>query len=214
MPAPQWTPPGHLDWHVVIVAATPAALALVAGGFVSVAGGGRAARALGWIAMAAALALLAAFLRPQGVAAAYTTALVHGWLRVGPWQVVGALLAGLWSAWAWRPDEERRGLGWGWRTMLSILMPLLLTPFVALGCERDLRATSATAARLRPPRLAVVLILGALACWLVPALGDGSPWARLPMAAASLTAASCAPGPWRVPLILAGLAALMPLHQG
>jgi hypothetical protein len=148
------------------------------------------------------------------VSAAYTTALLHGWLRVGPWQVGAALAAALWSAWAWRPTGEHRGLGWGWRVAVAMVMPLVLLPFVALGCERDLRATSGMAARLRPPRLAAILVGGILACWLVPALGDGSTWARLPMAAACLVAAACAPGAWRVPLLLGGLAALVPLHEG
>jgi hypothetical protein len=214
MPAPQWTPPGHLDWHVVIVAATPAALALVAGAATAIAGGGRAARVLGWIGMAVSFALLAAFLRPQGVAEAYTSPIAHGWLRVGPWQVVAALIAGGWTALAWRPAAEHRGLGWGWRTALALLMPFLLLPFVALGCEGDLRVTSAPAARWRPWRLAAVLVGGGLACWLVPAHGAGALWSRLPMAGACLIAAACARGAWSPPLALAAVAALIPLAEG
>lgn len=224
MPAPQLPPPGHLDLHVVIVALTPPVLAAVAGISCAISGGGRAGRVLGWIGMVASFALLALFLSPNGVAKAYSQPLAHGVIRVGWWQVAAALVSSLWAAWCWRPvasaaaaplPGSRGASAWGLRTMVAMLLPLCAMPLALLACEADLhRATPAwlPGARWHRVRVIAVIGLGVLAWWLLaasaPPAWPTAPWA---MAVACGVAAITSSGPWRLPLLLAGAAALAPL---
>lgn len=217
MPAQQLVPPGHLDLHVVIVALTPPLLAAAAGIACGIAGGGRASRVLGWVGMAVSFALLALFLAPQGVAKAYTQPLAHGLVRVGWWQVVAALAASGWTAWCWQPLAAggRSPSGWGLRTMLAMVLSLCPMPLAILACEADLRRATPgwlPKARWRRIRGVAVVALGVIAWWLLATASPPSwPTAPWTMAVACGVAAITAAGPWRLPLVLAGAAALLPL---
>jgi len=219
MPALQLSPPGHLEMHVVVVAATPAILALLGGIVTAIAGDSRAARALGWFCTLSGIALLVVFLRPGGVAASYTYPLAHGWMRVGPWQILAAILCGIWAAVVWRPGHAQQGpLGWGLRSALALLMPLSLLVVGAMGADLDPQPHLET--RRWPHRALRLLIIaglsvaGALALVAHERSGDlfiGDWSARWCMAAACVVAASGSTWRWGVPMILAALAALLPL---
>jgi hypothetical protein len=212
MPAPQLTPPGYLEWHAPLVAATPALLALTTGAAASLIGASRSARAIGWVGMLAGLALLAVMLRERGMAAAFTDPIAHGWMRVGTWQVAAALLSGVWAACRWRPGPARDPLAWGAATALSAVLPLVLLPLALLLLEPARRRAPPGHLwpRWRTLRPVLVIGLGVAACWCVPGFGAARLPARLPMAVACALAAIGA-GAWTPPLVLAALAAVAPL---
>jgi len=219
MPAIQLTPPGHLDLHVVVVAATPAILALLGGVVAAIAGGTRAARALGWFCTLSGISLLVVFLRPHGVAASYTYPLAHGWMRVGPWQILAAAASGLWAAVAWRPGHAQQGpVGWGVRTALALVLPLSLLVVGAMGADLDPQPQVETRRwsrrALRLALIAALSIAGLMALVAHPASSDlfAGDWAaRGCMAGACALAAGSGSGQWAVPMALAALAALLPL---
>ena len=205
--------------HVVVVAATPAILALLGGIVAAIAGGTRAARALGWFCTLSGIALLVVFLRPGGVAASYTYPLAHGWMRVGPWQILAAILSGIWAALVWRPGQAEQGpVGWGVRTALALLMPVSLLAVGAMGVDLDPQPQRESRRwprrTLRLALIAGLSLAGALALVAHAPSGDlfvGDWSARWCMAAACAIAASGATWRWAVPMILAALAALLPL---
>ncbi len=214
MPAVQLTPPGHLELHVVVVALTPASLLLVCGACGSLIGNGRFARLLAWTGMAAAIAIEVLFLLPHGLAAAFTFPIGHGWMRVGTWQVVLSLASGIAGWLRWRPQLPERGCwGWGWRAGASLAMPLCLLPLLGLVAGCDAPISPVGPGRPLARRWRVLLGLCAtvvVACTL--AVDDGDRW--LPRVAACLGFALIsvlASDAWRVVLVLAALAALLPL---
>ena len=221
MPALQLTPPGHLEMHVVVVASTPAILALLGGIVTAIAGGTRAARALGWFCTLSGIALLVVFLRPGGVAASYTYPLAYGWMRVGPWQILAAILSGLWAAVLWRPGHAQQGpIGWGVRTALALVLPLSLVVIGASAADLDPQPHLET--RRWPQRALRLMAIALLSVAAAPVLlahahaGDlvvGEWQARLSMAVACFCAVSGSPRAWGVPMTLAALAALLPLSS-
>jgi hypothetical protein len=217
MPAPQLIPPGHLDLHVVVVAATPALIAVIAGLATVIAGGGRVARTLGWLCLSCGFGLLVLFLRPHGVSSSFTYPLDHGWVRVGPCQVLGSIISGGYAAWWNRPSPERGPWGWGVRTALALVLPICLFACLVLGCEWDLqRSLPQTHAsrfrRMRPLLVALAAVLGyaALASHPAQTLSDPLP-ARLAMAAACGLVALLGETRWALPMAIAGASALAPL---
>jgi hypothetical protein len=214
MPAHQLIPPGGIDLHAALVAASPAALALSAGSAHALAGASRAARILGWAGMGAALLLCAAFLLPHGLAAASDYPLGRGWVRLGPWQAAGMLLAGLWAVGAWRPrpDGECGSLGWGLRVCVSMLMPIALLPALGLLAVGD-GASAASRLGTRWRALCALALLGlSIAVWLARDADAGDALApRLCAAAALALAAVAARMRWRPVLALGCLCTLLPL---
>lgn len=216
MPVPQLSPPGMLDLHAVLVTLTPALLALGAAGAAAIAGEGRGARLIAGLGLAGALALQALFLLPHGAAAAFTQPLAHGLVKVGYAQSGAALLLGGWACWRWRPGRRADGptptTGWCLRTALALALPVAALPLLLLGAERDAGKGAADGAAPpmgRQPRLVIagvgcLLIAIALGCGL-SALAIGAVGG-----AALMLGSGTASGPWRVPLVLAGLALAMP----
>jgi hypothetical protein len=142
MPIQQISPPGMLDLHAVLVALTPAALAVGAAGAVGVAGRGRLGRLMAWCALGGALAVQALFLLPSGAAAAFRLPLAHGLVRVGYAPSGCALLLGLWACWRWRPrsspmPDAISAPGWCLRVALALALPVAAVPVLLLGAERD-----------------------------------------------------------------------------
>ncbi len=214
MPAHQLIPPGGIDLHAALVAASPAAIALASGFAGALAGGAKAARTLAWAGMVGALALACAFLLPHGLAAASDYPLGRGWVRLGSWQAWAMLLSALWSALAWRPNPAREcgPMGWGLRTCLAMLMPITLVPALAVLAVLDgAAAGSRLGARWRTG-CALGLVVATIGVWLARDADAGDAlaprlWTALALAAAVLPARPR----WRPVLALGALGALLPL---
>jgi hypothetical protein len=205
-----------LDLHAVLVTLTPAALSLGAGGAAVIAGEGRGARFIAWLGLAGALALQALFLLPHGAAAAFTQPLARGLVKVGYAQSGGALLLGAWACWRWRPGARAGApastAGWCLRTALALAVPVAALPLLLLGTERD--AGLSAAERGAPPGGRLLRLAIAIAGCLLIAIALGGGVSTLLIGAvggAALVAGSAtACGPWRIPLLLAGLALALP----
>jgi hypothetical protein len=220
MPVPQLVPPGHLDQHGLLVALTPALLACGAAAAAWIVGDRRtqpgltAARALVAVNLLGALGIAAAFLLPRGAAAAYDQPLAGGLLRVG-WIPTGSACAlGAWACWRFFPRVDPltglAGRSWAWplRVAAALLMPVLALPPLALAAEGD--APPLADGRQRLIARAVVVaaasagVLGGMLAGLAPQ------WCWFASAVSLLTSAVVSPGPWRVPMAVAGLAIVAP----
>jgi hypothetical protein len=205
-----------LDLHAVLVTLTPALLALGAAGAAAIAGEGRGARLIAWLGLAGALALQALFLLPHGAAAAFTQPLARGLVKVGYAQSGAAFLLGAWACWRWRPGRPAGGAaptaGWCLRTALALALPVAALPLLLLGAERD--ANLSATDQLPPPggrllRL-VIAVAGCLLIALALACGVSTLLIGAVGGTALVVASGTACGPWRVPLVLAGLALALP----
>lgn len=220
MPVPQLAPPGHLDQHGLLVALTPALIACGAAAAAWIIGDRRerpgltACRALVAFHLLAALGIAAAFLLPRGAAAAYDQPLAGGLLRVG-WIPTGCAFAlGAWVCWRFFPRVDPltgvTGHTWAWplRVAAALLMPVFALPLLVFAAEGDARPLADGRNRLIA-RASVTFI--ATAGVIDGAMGGISPhWCWFATAVSLITAAIVSPGPWRIPMIIAGLALVAP----
>jgi hypothetical protein len=202
MPATAVDPPGLLAWHVPLVAAAPALLALAAGLSAAIAPPGRWRSAIAWGGMAMAMVLAALALRPDGAALAFArTPVAHGWLQLGVVPCAAALLAGIIAAWSFRRCHPA---GLGLRTGTALLLPLTVLPALALLAELDhpaddrwrwprrALAVGATVDALFMPGWAVMVVAMLVIAALLPAGPLRRPWVAI-LGCAALAAAAGAP---------------------
>lgn len=220
MPVPQLAPPGFLDQHGLLVALTPALIACGAAAAAWLVGDRRerpgltACRVLVAANLLGALAIAAAFLLPRGAAAAYDQPLAGGLMRVG-WIPTGcAFLLGAWACWRFFPRVDpltgRAGPTWAWplRVAAALLLPALALPPLVFAAEGDAPPLADGRRRL----LARAVVAGVATIGVVGGLFGGVPpqWCWFATAVSLLTAAIVGPGPWRIPLAVAGLAIVAP----
>ncbi|GDY12217.1 hypothetical protein LBMAG53_10950 [Planctomycetota bacterium] len=214
----QVEPPGFLAWHVALVAAAPALLAVAAGLAAAIVPPGRGRWILAWSGLFAALALAALALIPGGAAAAFAgTPVAHGWMRLGPVAGWASLAAGAIAAWAFRPiatnqtpgqaletgetghresgssaassGGARRTMLWGMLVAAALLLPITVAPPLLL-------LASGSSGNRRWAVITVACAATVVAWWLpVPAMLIGL----------ALCLALCRSRPWALVLI-AGLA--------
>ena len=220
MPVPQLAPPGHLDQHGLLVALTPALIACGAAAAAWIIGDRRerpgltACRALVLFNLLGALAIAAAFLLPRGAAAAYDQPLAGGLMRVG-WIPTGCAFAlGTWACWRFFPRIDPltglTGHTWAWplRVAFALMMPVLALPLLVFAAEAD--AHPLADGRNRLIARAVVVVIATTGV-ISGSLGGIAPqWCWFATAVSLLTAAVVSPGPWRVPMAIAGLALVAP----
>ena len=220
MPVPQHAPPGYLDQHGLLVALTPALIACGAAAAAWIVGDRReragftACRVLVAFHLLGALVIAAAFLLPRGAASAYDLPLAGGLLRVG-WIPTGcAFVLGAWACWRFfpRPDPltGRAGHTWAWplRVAAALLMPVLALPLLVFAAEGDaLLLIDGRQRRIARASVAVIATVGVIDGM----VGGISPhWCWFATAVTLLTASVVSPGPWRVPMAIAGLALVAP----
>jgi hypothetical protein len=207
MPVPQIDPPGHLAIHLELVALTPVLLAWV-GGLAGRISGGRTGRVLATTGSLAGLALLGLDLRPRGLARAVDHPLGREWLAAGiarvSWPTIAAaLLAGLWMlATAIRAARQTPGPATAWRCGLAQALAIVPLPALVIACAWDDPGVHPPTNRNRRWFLIATAVILTVCAVLLP-----SPWPHL---VATALAALLLPR-WRVPLLLATLAAAWPL---
>ena len=216
MPIQQLTPPGMLDLHAVLVALTPPALAIAMAGAAAVAGQGRQIRALAWIGLAGALAIQALFLLPSGAAAAFRQPLAHGLVRVGYAPSGCALVLGLWAWWHWRSAAlAGRGvttMGWCLRVALALALPVVAMPLLALGMDGEQQQVWSAPRPWHLQRVLRLVFALAGSALIIAAVAVGANVLVVTTTAGMcLIAISLSTGnPWRIPLLCAGAALLIP----
>lgn len=210
MPVPQIAPPGHLDQHGLLVAVTPMLLCLVTALAVWLIGERASARRFTAVRLLAGVNLLGAlclqglFLLPWGAAAAYTTALGGGFIRVG-WLVTGtAFVLGLWSWWYWSPLRTGRGSASRWclRVALALALPVLALPALVIAVLAD---DPRAPGRWCYVVAALAVLMTALA--IVPGIPPSDRWHL--SAYALLFAGGTVVGPWRWPVVAALAAGIL-----
>lgn len=228
MPVPQITPPGFLDQHSLLVALSPALLAIGTGFAAWMIAGTNTKRpvpALRWIAgfsLIGALVIQALFLLPGGAAVAFAgEPLAHGLVRVGVAPTAAGLLLALWAFWQWRPrDAVARVWPWCLRVALAAALPVVALPLLVLGCEGDVAPVATINAlvdstlvpawwRRRLLRVVLALVFTVLAV-AVPFSGLPAALSWCLTVVVLLVTALTAPGPWRWPLVAAALALGIP----
>lgn len=207
-----------LDLHAVLVALTPALLALGAAGSAVMAGQGRLARLMAWGGLSSALVLQALFLLPAGAAAAFQLPLAHGLVRVGYAPSGCALLLGLWAWWRWRPRASAvagaggTAVSWCLRVALALALPVAALPLLLLGAESDRFAATQVpvsggdghSLRLALAVIGCLVVVAAVIIGVTPLL------ITIMGGSCLIISSATARGPWRIPLAAAGLALMIP----